>query len=153
MAEREPLTEAEQADLVAFLDGELKGEAARAVEAKVNLDPRWRAEASSHRQAWDLLDYLPRAEPKPGFAEKTLSRLAPLRQDDALPRRRLWPWACGMAAAALAGYLACRAMMPARPGERELLRDLRLIENKRAYQRIDDIDFLEHLAHPDLFGE
>ena len=116
MAKHEPLTEAEQADLVAFLDGELKGEAAHAVEAKVNLDPRWRAEAASHRQAWELLDYLPKPEPTPSFTEKTLSKLAPLRQSAALapagqaPQRWLWPaaWACGLVAAALGGYLGCR---------------------------------------------
>ena len=39
------------------------------------------------------------------------------------------------------------------PGEKELVRDLRLIENKRFYDLVDDIDFLRQLDQPDLFGE
>ena len=131
-----PLTEAEQADLVAFLDGELKGEAARLVETKVNLDPVWREEAAAHKRAWDMLDFLPKSEPTP---------VGP-------SRAWMW-WSGGVGAAALGGWSACRAMMPVGPGERELVRDLRLIENKRVYERVDDFDFLEALAHPDLFGE
>jgi len=34
-----PLDEQERADLVAYLDGELGGEAARALEAKLSLNP------------------------------------------------------------------------------------------------------------------
>ncbi|MGL4555560.1 MAG: anti-sigma factor family protein, partial [Gemmataceae bacterium] len=54
-----PLTARERADLVAYLDGELSGEAAESMEAKLNLDPRMRAEAESLKKAWDLLDFLP----------------------------------------------------------------------------------------------
>ena len=39
------------------------------------------------------------------------------------------------------------------PGEAELTRDLRVIENKRYYDLVDDLDFLRQLDHPDLFGE
>ncbi|MBY0229789.1 MAG: hypothetical protein K2W96_10955 [Gemmataceae bacterium] len=155
-----PLTEAEQADLVAYLDGELKGEAARAVEAKVSVDPAWRAEAAAHKQAWDMLDFLPRPEPTPSFTERTLSRLEPIRRSDpgTMPptdrpsRAWLW-WSAGVVAAALGGWLACWAALPTGPGERELVRDLRLIENLRIYERIEDAGFLEELAHPDLFGD
>src|SRR4051812_21353285 len=85
----------EQADLVAFLDGELTGEAARALETKLSLDPAARAEAESLKRTWELLDFLPRSEPSPAFTQKTISKLAPIRRGDtaamaaARPRWRL----------------------------------------------------------------
>ena len=150
-----PLNEQERADLVAFLDGELSGEAARAVEAKISLDPRMRAEAESLKKAWELLDYLPKPEPTTDFTEKTLNRMKALRPGEER-RRWLWmggAWAAVVAVAALGGYFGFRAASVPEPGERELTRDLRLIENKRYYDRVDDFDFVEKLDDPDLFGE
>src|SRR5438105_3538910 len=40
MAKQSSLTEEEKANLVAYLDGELEGPAARALEAKLNTDPQ-----------------------------------------------------------------------------------------------------------------
>ncbi len=60
MADKQPLSEQEKADLVAYLDGELGGEAARSLEAKITLDPAARSEAETLKRTWDLLDYLPR---------------------------------------------------------------------------------------------
>src|SRR3954451_13737717 len=56
------LSEQERADLVAYLDGELTGEAARALEAKITLDPQARAEAETLKRTWELLDFLPKPE-------------------------------------------------------------------------------------------
>src|SRR5689334_1695542 len=114
MSKPPPLTEQEKADLVAYLDGELTGAAARAVEAKLALNPAARAEAESLKRTWDLLDYLPRPEPSPSFTERTLSRLAPVRLQDARKsagRRWLWKallgagWAAALVLAALGGYV------------------------------------------------
>lgn len=152
-----PINEQERADLVAFLDGELSGEAARAIEAKISLDPRMRAEAESLKKAWELLDYLPKPEPTTEFTGKTMSRLKALRpgEDGALRRWLIaaGAWAAGLLLAAGGGYAGFRAMTVPEPGERELTRDLRLIENKRYYDRVDDFDFVEKLDHPDLFGD
>jgi anti-sigma factor RsiW len=154
-----PISDRERADLVAYLDGELSGEAARAVEARISLDPQLRAEAESLKQAWDLLDFLPRPpEPSPAFTEKTLSRLEPVRKKGEAGWARRWGpfvagWAACVAASALAGYFAFKALAPLEPGDRELLRDLRLIENKRQYELVEDFDFLSALADPDLFGD
>jgi anti-sigma factor RsiW len=165
-----PMNEEEQAELVAFLDGELHGEEARSVEARLSRDPALRAEADSLKRAWDLLDFLPQPEPSPSFTEKTLSRIEPAgfpRRSEALPHRRdkpagSAPWArvalgVGWAAALLlAGWLGYRAygwVSPHEPGDAELVRDLRVIENKRLYDLVDDLRFLEQLDHPDLFGD
>ena len=162
MPNSSPLNEQERADLVAWLDGELKDDQARALEAKLNLNPAARAEADALRKTWELLDYLPRPEPSPSFTHRTLSRLAPapaarLR----LTRWQRWRrpvlgagWAAALALAAVGGYAGYSRLVPPRePGERELVRDLRIIENKRYYDLVEDIDFLRGLDQPDLFGD
>ena len=35
----------------------------------------------------------------------------------------------------------------------DLTRDLRLIENKRLYDHVDDLDYLKSLDQPELFGD
>jgi anti-sigma factor RsiW len=162
MADKQPFTEQEKADLVAFLDGELTGEAARALETRLSLDPGARAEADSLKRTWELLDFLPKPEPSPTFTNRTLEKLAPIRSVHKAPAgRRAWrPWfvGAGWAAAALAaaaagyGLVAWTGAPPANP-DQDLVRDLRVIENKRYYDRVDDLEFLKQLDQPDLFGD
>ncbi len=63
-------------------------------------------------------------------------------------------WAAALLAAVAAGYagvgLAVRP--PANP-DQDLARDLRVIENKRYYDRVDDLDYLKQLDQSDLFGD
>jgi anti-sigma factor RsiW len=159
MTERPPLTDDERDDLVAYLDGELDEEAARAVEAKLALDPRLRAEADALKTAWDLLEYLPRTEPSPSFTHRTLERISSVRVTQRASSRR-WRrgavaagWAAGVLLAALLGFGGVSALLSRQPTDEDLVRDLRLIENKRLYERADDIDFLRQLAGPDFFGD
>jgi anti-sigma factor RsiW len=164
MSEPEPLPEDDLTDLVAYLDGELGAESARSLEARLNRDPAARAEADALKRTWDLLEYLPRPEPSPSFTHRTMERLA---TQPAAGRRSWRPWAVGLAWAAAVllavggGFLGGRLgsggekAAPTDPGELEqlLVRDLRLIENKRLYDLADDMEFLWGLADPDLFGE
>jgi anti-sigma factor RsiW len=164
------LSDQEREDLVAFLDGELDEETARALEARITLDPQARTEAEALRQAWELLDYLPRPEPSASFTHRTLERLAiqtlahtvPVRR----PRWRRWAaglgWAAAVLVAAAAGfYLAGRLFPPAAPApvqepaevEEQLVRHLRIIQNQRLYRLAEDLEFLQALDQPDLFGE
>ncbi len=162
MSKKPSLTDAERADLVAYLDGELHGAAARDIEARLRQDTAVRAEAESLKQAWDLLDCLPRPEPPVNFTHRTMERLAPISAGYALrsPWQRWRPrvlgagWAAALVLAFLAGSFAYRLYSTsAEPGDKELVRDLRLIENKRFYEVGDSIDFLRKLDHPDLFGD
>ncbi len=66
------------ADLIAYLDGELDGPEAREVEARLALDPAARAKAEAYKKTFNLLDYLPRPEPSPDFATRTLTRVQPV---------------------------------------------------------------------------
>lgn len=163
-----PLNEEDRANLVAYLDGELDEGAARALEAKLSLDPEGRAEAEALRQAWELLDYLPRAGPSPAFTERTLDRVSALRPSAASVgrrtrwrrRARLLGWAAAVLLAAVVGY-AGTGLVAQRHWDRadqaaateQLVRDLGVIEHLRPYEQVDDISFLRELDHPDLFGD
>jgi ferric-dicitrate binding protein FerR (iron transport regulator) len=162
------LTEQERADLVAYLDGELEAEPAQAIEAKLAQDPAAHAEVEQLRRAWELLDYLPKPEPSPSFTYRTLERVGPVvtgaqpkRSPIRLPR---WAFGVGWAASVLfamaGGYLGLTLLLRGGGGQRgnefndqDLVRDLRVIENKRMYELVDDYEFLKDLDHPDLFGE
>lgn len=157
-----PLNDDERADLVAYLDGELTEEAERTLEARLNREPALRAELESLKQTWDLLDFLPRPETSPSFTERTLSRLEPVAKSapvPAGPKRRWRPaalgvgWAAAVLFAGWLGYGGYQVVVPREPGEPELVRELRLIENKRFYELVEEIEFLKQLDHPDLFGE
>jgi anti-sigma factor RsiW len=153
------LNEQEQADLVAYLDGELKGAAVQRLEARLALDPAVRAEADALKRTWELLDLLPKAATSPDFTNRTLERLAPVRtQPQTVVHRRYWaPWALAWAASLLAaagvGFAGARLLIPQQPGDQELVRDLRVIENKRLYELVEDLEFLRQLDSPELFGE
>jgi anti-sigma factor RsiW len=155
MSNPSPLSDKDRADLVAYLDGELGGEPARRVEARISTDPAVRAEADALKKAWDLLDHLPRAEPSPRFTERTLSKLAPIRKAAAtgVMPRRLWLrraaaaalWLAALAGAGWGGFAAFNRVTPRPPGDRELVADLRVVENKRLLEAVEDIDELRDL--------
>ncbi len=161
MSDKPPLTDEEREELVAYLDGELKGQAAQAVQAKLALDPRYRGEAETLRQTWQMLDFLPRPEASANFSHKTLERLSALRPQvappPAPPRSRAWlkgvGWAAAVVVAAAGGFLAVSFLLPRDGADEDLARDLRVIENRRLYEHVDDVDFLWQLNHPDLFGD
>jgi anti-sigma factor RsiW len=153
----DPLSEKDRTDLVAYLDGELDEEAARSLESRLNQNPTMRAEADSLRRTWELLDYLPRAEPSSSFTNRTLDRIVTQPSRALSPIRRRWllwgGWAAAVLLAAVGGYLTAVALVPARPTEQDLIRELRLIENLRLYEPVENLEFLRELDHRDLFGE
>jgi len=159
MNDLSPLNDDERAELIAYLDGELDDNAARTLEAKLSTNPKARAEADALRRTWELLDYLPRTEPSASFTQRTVSRISavwPTRPMQA-GRWRGWvgslSWAAAVLLCGVAGYAAMTRIHPKEANEDELVRDLRVIENKRYYEAVGDIDFLHNLDDPDRFGE
>jgi anti-sigma factor RsiW len=155
---KQPLNDEERAELVAYLDGQLDDRTAEDIASRLSLDPRARAEADALNRVWDLLDYLPKAEPSPTFTHRTLERLTALRPvSRPIRRRRRWVRVVGWAAAVLlalgAGFAGTAFLLPRDRTDDKLARDLRVLENRRLYEPIDDLDFLLELSHPDLFGE
>ncbi|MBA4187166.1 MAG: hypothetical protein C0467_04025 [Planctomycetaceae bacterium] len=72
-----------EAELVAYLDGELEPSAARKVEVRLAADPAARAKATALKKTFGLLDYLPKPEPSPTFASRTLERLPAMKSAQA----------------------------------------------------------------------
>ena len=159
MSNQPAFSEEEREDLIAYLDGELDEEAARAIEAKLALDPAARAEADSLKRTYDLLDFLPKSEPSANFTNKTMSRIAPIQTGarsrmmrGGIPWRLVFAglgWAAALMLAALGGYSGYNRLVP---GDAELARDLRIIENKRLYELVEDMNFVRELDQLDLFG-
>src|SRR5438876_10965104 len=92
-----PLTDEERENLIAYLDGELDEKTARAFEAKLNRDPRYRAEADTLSRTWSLLDYLPQTEPSTAFGTRTLESVSAFRPATRA-RKASWhrqPWVLG----------------------------------------------------------
>ncbi|MDB5307620.1 MAG: hypothetical protein JWO38_1822 [Gemmataceae bacterium] len=67
-----------EAELIAYLDGELDPPAARKLEAKLAADPKLRARAEALKRSYDLLDFLPKPEPTSTFTTRTLEKLPPV---------------------------------------------------------------------------
>jgi anti-sigma factor RsiW len=162
MSKTSPLDEGERADLVAYLDGELKGAAARTIEQRLAREPAVRAEADALRRAWEMLDFLPLPEPSEQFSNRTLQRVAPVTVQVAAaattphrwrPRALAAAWAAAAAVALVAGYAATRVAAPVEPGESELVRDLGVIEKMRLYEAAEDLELVRDLDAPDLFGD
>src|ERR1051326_3381148 len=132
--DKSTLTDAERENLVAYLDNDLDEPVARTVEAKLNLDPAVRAEADQMKLAWDLLDYLPRPEPSPGFAGRTMSRLTALRpiEERRRPWRTILSWAAAFLCVAACGFAAYRLVErragPADTPHSDIARNLPLLQ-------------------------
>ena len=164
-----PLSEDEKAELVAYLDGELDDAATQAIEAKLATNPEARAELDALKQTWGMLDYLPKASPSPNFTNRTLERLSLEKirgstKTQPMPTRPpSWLvgalWAVTIVVALIGGYylttLWPRPVLedPAPDPDLPIVQHLRLLERWRYYENADDFDFVEKLAHPDLFGE
>lgn len=162
------LNDEDRENLTAYLDGELDEEASHALEAKINLDPEVRKEVEALKQAWGLLDYLPKPPPATGFTNRTMERLSLEKMSNALQTGRmarqrvaLWGrvvgWAAVIALAAGLGIGAGHILFPktrdgADPDE-PLVHHLRVVEKWRHYDTVEDLDFLRALENPDLFGD
>jgi hypothetical protein len=147
------------ADLVAYLDGELDEAAARAVEARLAADPAARRKADAFRRSFALLDALPRPDPPADFTTRTVTRLLPAAGSSTttqLPTtgRRRWRGPLVVAAVLLAGLLGAAARLAARPSaapDTPLIADLPVIEALPLYLGVDDLAFVRRLDAPDLF--
>ncbi len=162
------LSEDDRAAISAYLDGELDEAVSQQMETRISLDAEARAEYETLRETWSLLDYLPRATPRPDFTNRTLERLSLERQAPApVQKARRAPaalaWVAGVLIAAGLGYGASGLLPTAVPVPPEhedraevdetLVRHLRVVEMWPLYQNVDDIDFLKKLDDPELFGD
>jgi anti-sigma factor RsiW len=161
MSENHSLAEPDSIDeeIVAYLDGELDTEAEARVVRKLSEDPEYRARLGELQQTWDLLDNLSRSEADDEFAQSTIAMVAVQAEAEAksqtlrIVRRRNFAWLAAAAALLLAlvgGFAAVRYLLT--EDDRNLVRDLPVIEKVDEYRYIDDVEFLRQLAREDLFA-
>lgn len=147
-------------ELVAYLDGELEGEAARRMEHRLASEEKVRRRLQQLAQSWDLLDQLPRTTVDDAFTRSTVEIVAQAAEADlgrdasAAPRRHRsrWIWtAVAALAACVAGFLLM-ANFRTDPNE-QLLRDLPVIQDQDQLKAAGNIEFLQKLDRSGLFPE
>ncbi|MBL9094257.1 MAG: hypothetical protein JNL96_23760 [Planctomycetaceae bacterium] len=120
----------QQAELHAYLDGELAPDERSRFEQRLAADSQLQAELHRQQRAWDLLDALPRSDVSAKFTQTTVEMIAldaekELATAEAKPDHRWFDLGLltgGVLAAALGGFLLTDAIRP-RPDD-ELLRNL-----------------------------
>ena len=147
------------AQLVAYLDGELDEPATRGIEQRLASDPEFREALGRLERTWDVLDSLGRADVDEKFTASTLEMMVSAAGDEVHEKQREAPrrrrrrrliGAGGLAAAAAAGFLFVWLSW-SDPNER-LVQDLPVLENLDQYGQIDDVKLLEMLHEEKLFA-
>ncbi len=145
-------------ELVAYLDGELSPDDAQRVERRLAEDTTYRQALQELEKTWDLLDTLPRAEPGDEFTRTTvemvaLSAAAEVEQLKLQARRRHRLALAASVAAVIAGALAGFGAVYWKVTEpnRQLVRDLPVLENMEYYRHADSLEFLRRLEQEGLF--
>jgi anti-sigma factor RsiW len=145
-------------DLVAYLDGELSAELSREIERRLAQDADLRQRLQQHQAAWDLLEEIPRPEVSASFTRTTIEMVAVTASDDVNQaerqqrRRRQIAWGAAVATWLLvvaSGFMITRFFLSA--PNRQLVKDLPILEHLDAYRNVEDVEFLRSLARENLF--
>jgi anti-sigma factor RsiW len=151
--------EAIDQQIVAYLDGELDPTTATQVERRMAEDPRYNARLIQLEKAWNLLDSLGTSDSDESFTHSTMAMVALKAQEDVAAesqsanRQQTLRW-IGLAAVALvaAGFTFYFVDQILNRENRELVRDLPVIERLDEYRNIDSVEFLERLQKEGLFA-
>ena len=151
--------EAIDQEIVAYLDGELDPAASARVERRMAEDPRYSARLNQLQKAWDLLDTLGPSEADDNFTHSTVAMVALKAQDEAQTndqaagrkQRLTWAALAGLALlSALGAYIVVDRQL--NQENRELVRDLPVIERVDEYRNIESVEFLQELQKEGLFA-
>jgi hypothetical protein len=150
----------EDSDLVAYLDGELAGEAAASVDDQLAKNPKLRKQAEQYRKTFDLLDHLPMPEPSPNFASRTLTQLQPNLSQQLATGKPSSGWLkYALVAVLMVLALAIGAAVPLAtpaPDTRkndDSLDDTAVVESLPMYYAVDNLDYARSLHTANLFPE
>lgn len=144
-------TRIEQAEMVAYLDGELDVQQVADVEKRLSEDPEYRVRLQQLQQAWDLLDELPRSKGDEQFTRSTVEIVVVKAREEA--ERRTWLPRLGglllVVGVSLAGYLLSWQL--ANRDNRQLIQDLPVIEKMSQYKQAESLEFLRMLVKEGVF--
>jgi len=162
MSETSPQSALDPLDeqLVAYLDGELSEPERIAVEDRLADDESFRLRLRALEQSWDMLDMLPVVEASDQFTRTTVEMTVVSAEEEAhtqqfqIKRRRRVGLVLGIAGIILVAAVTYVVTMRRLNREnRELVRDLPVIENVDQYHMVEDVEFLKRLAEEGLFVE
>jgi hypothetical protein len=146
--------------LVAYLDGELAADEVAVVEQRLAEDEDYREHLRQLQQSWDLLETLPRTSVDEGFTRSTVEMVAlsvgqqvhqRLNKDSWDRRLRLGMTGLVAAVFAVGGFGLVYERLTRE--NRQLMRDLPVIDRVDLYREVNSIEFLEKLASEGLFDE
>lgn len=146
--------------LVAYLDGELDSRSSLDLERRLAEDADFRRELQQLQRVWDVLDELPKSEVSESFTQTTVEmvvlsteqEIEQQKQTEQRKKRTGWLFAgAALAGVALAGYSLVSLMLD-RPN-RQLLRDLPVIEDLELYRVADSVEYLHLLEDAGLFKD
>ncbi len=149
-----------EAQLVAYLDGELDSAANEEIERRLCEDAEYRLRLRQLQQSWDLMDLIPQVDVDQSFTQNTVAMVAVRATKDAnveqsrrrkLRKQRWWATLAGTAAAFLAGYVFVYQYVQRE--NRQMLQDLPVIERMEEYRYADSVEFLRMLDQEGLFAE
>jgi anti-sigma factor RsiW len=145
-------------EIVAYLDGELDSEAEARVARRLSDDPAYRLRLNQLQQAWDLLDNLRGTEADDEFTASTVAMVAVQAEQEAksqqmrVVRQRSFAWltlAAVVLLSVVSGYVVLHRRLTR--ADRNLVRDLPVIEHVDEYSNIDNLSFLKALERENLF--
>ena len=151
-------TRIEQAEMVAYLDGELDVHQVADVEKRLSEDSEYRVRLQQLQQAWDLLDELPRSKGDEQFTRSTVEIVVVKAREEverlaAVPTWQRWLPRLGglllVVGVSLAGYLFSWQLV--NRNNRQLIQDLPVIEKMSQYKQAESLEFLRMLVNEGVF--
>lgn len=155
----QPLDSADFEELTAYLDGELSATEMQAVEKRLAVDHVYRTELQRLQKTWDVLDRLPRSESSSTFTKSTIEMVVQDATREVRVKKQrssAWLWrAAAIAAVPLGSFIICQNVVAyfQNASQRQLARDLPLIENVDVYLKADSLEFLTDLERTGLFDD
>ena len=147
-------------ELIAYLDGELDEPKRIEVEQRLAAEEEYRRRLRSLERAWDMLDLLPTAQASDDFTRSTVEMTIETAADEAQTqqlrtrqsrRKSMLIGGAALVVAAAAGYAA--VMVGLDSENRQLVRDLPVIESVDQYRTVENVEFLHRLVDEGLFAE
>ncbi len=145
--------------LVAYLDNELDPAERIQVERRLAHDEAYREHLRRLQQSWDVLDLLPRSSASDGFTSTTVGLV--VAQEEVLAtqavelvkQHRSRRWLVLVVGGLLAGAVGFALVFnPLAKSDRDLVRDLPVIEYVDELTNTPSVEFLEQLAAEGMFG-
>jgi anti-sigma factor RsiW len=152
MSDTRSLTPSEREELVAYLDNETDPATSERLQSLLERNPHARREKELLQESWQLLDVLDRPAAPRDFKDRTASMARLPAQDPSPPSstgsfgRVAW-----IASAAVGFVIGAAAVWSLPDANKQLLRDLPILERYEQYRLCQEIEFVKQLQKSEVF--